>query len=94
MIFLAEKHVIHMQRTLDLPVLDKSCPVDGHTKRQEMKELLDSLCKRYPTAREMMLRALRNHDQYGLWTPGDATKDVRGSTGKVIYPLNIPKTDA
>ena len=86
MIFLPEKHVIHMQRELNLPVFDKSCPVDGHTKRQEMKELLDELCRRYPTAREMMLRALRNHRQYGLWAPGDATKDVRGSTGKVIFP--------
>ena len=90
MIFLPEKHVIHMQKVVDLPVVEKSCPVDGHTKRQEMKELLDELCRRYPTAREMMLRALRNHRQYGLWAPGDATKDVRGSTGKVIYPL---KTD-
>ena len=90
MIFLPEKHVIHMQKVVDLPVMEKSCPVDGHTKRQEMKELLDDLCRRYPTAREMMLRALRNHRQYGLWAPGDATKDVRGSTGKVSYPL---KTD-
>lgn len=87
MIFLPEKHVIHMQRELNLPVLGKACPVDGHTKRQEMKELLDALCRRYPTAKDMMLRALRNHNQYGLWAPGDATKDVRGSTGKVIMPF-------
>lgn len=85
LIFLPEKHVIHMQRTLGLPVLDKTCPVDGHTKRQEMKELLDELCRRYPTAREMMLRALRNHDQYGLWAPGDAQKDVRGCGTKVRF---------
>lgn len=80
MVFLPEKHVIHMQRVLDLPVMDKSCPADGHTKRQEMKELLDDLCRRYPTAREMMLRGLRNHHQYGLWSPADATRDVRGSS--------------
>ena len=85
LIFLPEKHVIHMQRALNLPVLDKTCPVDGHTKRQEMKELLDELCRRYPTAREMMLRALRNHDQYGLWAPGDAQKDVRGCGTKVRF---------
>ncbi len=84
LIFLPEKHVIHMQRILNLPVLDKTCPVDGHTKRQEMKELLDELCRRYPNAREMMLRALRNHNQYGLWAPADALKDVRGCGTKVI----------
>jgi len=85
LIFLPEKHVIHMQRALNLPVLDKTCPVDGHTKRQEMKELLDALCRRYPTAREMMLRALRNYDQYGLWAPDDAHRDVRGCGTKVRF---------
>ena len=32
-----------------------------------MKYLLDSLCKLYPNAREMMLSALQNEAQYGLW---------------------------
>ena len=34
---------------------------------EEMKYLLDSLCKLYPNAREMMLSALQNEAQYGLW---------------------------
>lgn len=91
LIFLPEKHIIHMQRTLNLPVLDKTCPVDGHTKRQEMKELLDDLCRRYPTAREMMLRALRNYNQYGLWAPDDALKDVRGCGTKVRFDTACQK---
>lgn len=33
-----------------------------------MKELLDALCKRHPDAREKMLSALLNREQYGLWT--------------------------
>ena len=32
-----------------------------------MKSLLDRLCKTYPNARELMLSALQNEDQYGLW---------------------------
>jgi hypothetical protein len=32
-----------------------------------VKKLVDDLCKRYPRAREFMLNALRNSDQYGLW---------------------------
>ena len=67
MVYLPEKHVIHMQRKLDLPVLHNPCPANGNTRRQEMKELLCDLCRRYPTAREMMLEALRNEKQYGLW---------------------------
>ena len=67
MIYLPEKHCIHMQKELNLPVLKNPCPADGHTKRQEMKELLSSLAKRYPNLQEMMLGALKNVDQYALW---------------------------
>jgi tRNA(Ile)-lysidine synthase TilS/MesJ len=67
MIFLPEKHVIHMQKELDLPVLKNPCPADGYTKRQEMKELLAELTKRYPTLKDSMLSALKNEAQYSLW---------------------------
>lgn len=67
MVYLPEKHVIHMRKELDLPVLENPCPANGHTKRQEMKLLLNDLCKRYPDAKETMLEALRNDKQYGLW---------------------------
>lgn len=32
-----------------------------------MKELLDHICKTIPNARELMLSALQNEAQYGLW---------------------------
>ncbi len=67
MVYLPEKHVIHMRKTLELPVLENPCPANGHTKRQEMKELLAELSKRYPNVKEMMLSALQNDRQYGLW---------------------------
>lgn len=68
LIYLSEKELIHAQRRLDLPVVKSPCPVDGGTRRAEMKELLDALCKRHPDAREKMLSALLNREQYGLWT--------------------------
>ena len=61
------KYVIHMQRELELPVLKNPCPADGYTKRQEMKELLAELTKRYPTLKDSMLSALKNEAQYSLW---------------------------
>lgn len=67
MVYLPEKHVIHMQKQLELPVLHNPCPANGHTQRQEMKELLQALAKRYPTVKDRMLSALQNQDQYGLW---------------------------
>ena len=73
MVYVTEKHSIHMAKSLELPVLENPCPANGYTKREEMKGLLDELCRRYPKAREMMLSALRNDDQYALWQK-DETK--------------------
>ncbi len=67
MVYLPEKHVLHMKKELKLPILVNPCPANGHTKRQEMKELLAELTKRYPEVKDQMLSALRNDRQYGLW---------------------------
>ena len=67
MVYLPEKHVIHVSRELNLPVVKSACKADGNTKRQEMKELLKNLTRTYPNLREYMLKALQNKEQYGLW---------------------------
>lgn len=67
MVYVPEKHVIHVARQLELPIVSSPCPANGNTQREEMKHLLDSLCRLYPNARELMLSALRNEEQYGLW---------------------------
>ena len=67
MVYLPEKHIIHVAREMQLPILPSTCAANGATEREEMKYLLDSLCKLYPNAREMMLSALQNEAQYGLW---------------------------
>ncbi|HNW87320.1 MAG TPA: ATP-binding protein [Candidatus Limiplasma sp.] len=67
LIYMPEKEIIHMARTLKLPVLLNPCPANGHTKRQEMKELLAELSRRYPRLRDSMLAALQNNRQYSLW---------------------------
>ena len=67
MVYLPEKHIIHVAREMQLPIIPSPCPANGATEREEMKYLLDSLCKLYPNAREMMLSDLQNEAQYGLW---------------------------
>ena len=57
----------------DEPIFLSELP--GNSKdyiRQEMKQLLRDLARRYPRLQENMLAALRNDAQYGLWqkTPG------------------------
>ena len=67
LLYVSEKYVIGMARKLELPVVKSTCPANGYTKRQEMKELLDYIFQRIPNARQYMLHALRDSDQYGLW---------------------------
>ncbi len=77
LVYLPEKHIKHLAKELNLPVVKNPCPANGHTRRQEMKELLASLARKYPRAPELMLSALQNEAQYGLWwKPGDSAREV------------------
>ena len=66
MVYLSESHVHHMERVLSLQVVSSPCPADGKTVRQEMKELIRELKKRYPEAANRFLHALQ-HEPYDLW---------------------------
>ena len=66
LVYLPEKHVKHMEKTLALPVVKSPCPVDHKTTREEMSNLLKDLRKRYPDAAERFLHALQ-HEPYDLW---------------------------
>ncbi len=59
---------------LVLPVVKSTCPNDGYTKRQSVKEMLNSIYKETPQARLNLLHSLYSQDQVILWTKGDAWK--------------------
>ena len=65
MIYVPEKHVKHMVKVLELPVVKNPCPADGQSKREEIKELIRTLSKDYPQVKDYMIAALRNTEQYG-----------------------------
>jgi tRNA 2-thiocytidine biosynthesis protein TtcA len=67
LIYAAEKHILGVSRKLNFPVVKNPCPVDGATRRQDMKELIRHMEKLVPDAPEKMLAALQNMNQYGLW---------------------------
>lgn len=45
MIYVKEGDIKGVTRRLELPVVESSCPVDGHTKREEVKNILAGLDK-------------------------------------------------
>ena len=67
MVYVPEKPIIHVAKQIKLPVVHNPCPMDGHSRREEIKQLIASLCKTYPHLKDNMLSALKNREQYGLW---------------------------
>jgi tRNA 2-thiocytidine biosynthesis protein TtcA len=67
LIYLAEHEIVSTVKRHDIPVVKSPCPACGTTKRQETKELLSYISKSNPKARDIMLTALKNKDQYSLW---------------------------
>ncbi len=70
LVYLPESHVIHMTKSLSLPLVESPCPANGETRRAEMKDLLRKLRQFYPDANERFLHALQQ-DHYDLWQRED-----------------------
>ncbi len=58
--FVNEADVIGFQNKYQLPVVKSKCPVDGYTKRQYAKELVQKLNQDHPGAKERMFGAILN----------------------------------
>ena len=48
-----------------LPVVKNTCPRDGHSRRQEVKELLTELEGRYPDLKQKLFGAMERYPLYG-----------------------------
>ncbi len=59
LLYVREARLERMEATLGLPVVKNACPADGHTKRQEAKELLAELSLRYPDLRAHIFGAMQ-----------------------------------
>ena len=57
----------------ELPIVHNPCPMDGHSRRQEVKELIASLEQRYPGLKQKLFGSLQRYPLYG-W---DLTKEER-----------------
>lgn len=67
LVYVDEDHIARLAKRLELPVVESPCPANGRTKREDIRDLIDLICERYPEGRAYMLSALRNEEQYGLW---------------------------
>ena len=65
MIFARESDCARVARRENLPVVKSKCPADGTTERQEVKEFLNSLEKKYGNVREKILGAMQRKEING-----------------------------
>lgn len=68
-IYCSENEIINTAKSLNLPRLKSGCPVDGKTKRANIKALLNNLENEYPNAKKNLLKAIHNPKQIKLWLP-------------------------
>ncbi len=67
LVFLPEKYSLAAAKRLELPVCKANCTVAGHTKREEVKDIVRYLCKFVPDPEERIMNAITGTDKYGMW---------------------------
>ncbi|MDH8677604.1 ATP-binding protein [Fusibacter bizertensis] len=63
----AEADIIGFIKSNCIPVLKSPCPMDRHTKREDMSQLLKTIYKDNPHSRKNLLTAMRNENQCNLF---------------------------
>lgn len=58
--YVPEKEVIGFANKYQLPIAKNPCPVDGHTKREYIKNLVKTLTKENPDCKNSVFTALCN----------------------------------
>lgn len=65
MLYVYEKDIIRFASKENLPVLPSGCPVDGGTKRGEIKALIESLGGQYADVKQQVFAAIQRSDIKG-----------------------------
>ncbi|MBE6948147.1 MAG: adenine nucleotide alpha hydrolase family protein [Ruminococcaceae bacterium] len=61
MLYVHEKTVENFAKRMELPVIENRCPVDKHTKREEIKQLVYDLSQTYPDLKERIFGAMQRY---------------------------------
>lgn len=65
LLYCQEPDIRRVAGRLRLPVVQNTCPMDGHSRRQEVKELIAELEQRYPGLKKKLFGAVQRYPLYG-----------------------------
>ena len=71
LLYCHEEEIQRIANREKLPIVHNTCPIDGHSRRQEVKELLTSMEKTYPDLKQKIFGAMQRYPLYG-WRDGGA----------------------
>ncbi|MGL5712566.1 MAG: tRNA 2-thiocytidine biosynthesis TtcA family protein [Paraclostridium sp.] len=69
MIYIDEYMTIKATQDYNYPVIQNPCPANGHTNRQQIKELVADLSKSMPNVKRNLFKSLNNPEQLAIWNP-------------------------
>ena len=67
LIYVSEGESAGAARRFEMPVIKSPCPADKFTKREDMKKIVEHICKEIPFAKDRMISAIQNPERYNLW---------------------------
>ena len=73
LLYVKEQQVRNVAAKLDLPIVHNPCPANGETRRQEVKDLIESLTERYPDLKQKLFGAMQRYPLYG-WDTKNSEK--------------------
>lgn len=76
MVYIDEYMTRRASREYSYPIIENPCIANGHTKRQEMKELISTLNKDFPHLKQNLFGALNNSDQLFIWDKDEIKKNL------------------
>ena len=62
-----EEDISRLCKEENLTISPSICPADKHTTREDIKDMLAELYKKYPTAKENFLTMLDNYEKEDIW---------------------------
>lgn len=67
LVYAFEEDIENALKDVTLPIVKNPCPVDKHTKREYLKNLLNGIDKDIPHLKNRLLGCLENKDQLEIW---------------------------
>ena len=83
-----ESDIVRLIKEENLPVLASTCPANQHTRREDMKNLLKEIYKKWPVAKDNLLTMLSNYEKEDIW--GKEIRYQVNQDGLTLKPVTTP----